>query len=142
MYNDARYYFSSYSMSTQPYHQLIVWKEAHRFVLMVYKQTELFPKSELYTLVSQLRRAAVSIPANIVEGQMKQSKKDFLRYLNIAEGSSKECAYFLELARDLLYLTSENFLQLESQRAKTDLLLHRFKNGLRNQSQNSTPNIS
>lgn len=117
-------------MKKQPYHKLIAWQEAHQFVVEVYRKTELFPKREIYGLTSQLRRAALSIPANIVEGQAKQSSKDFARYLNIAEGSSKECAYYLELAFALLFLSEKDFLLLEDIRTRADILIHKLRHSL------------
>lgn len=85
------------------FQDLVVWQKAHRFVLAVYKLTSAFPKSEVYGLVSQLRRAAVSIPANIAEGFKKTGKADKTRFLNIAQGSLEESRYYLLLARDLGY---------------------------------------
>ena len=85
---------------------LIVWQKAHKFVLWVYRVTENFPKSELYGLTSQFRRAAVSIAANIAEGFAKTGKADKLRFYNIAKGSIHECKYYLILAKDLGYLQS------------------------------------
>jgi four helix bundle protein len=69
------------------FQDLIVWQKAHQFVLGSYRFTESFPKSELYGLVSQLRRAAVSIPANIAEGFKKRGKADKARFMNVAQGS-------------------------------------------------------
>jgi four helix bundle protein len=83
---------------------LIVWQKAHEFVLEVYSQTEDFPKSELYGLTSQFRRAAVSIAANIAEGFKKRGKKDKARFLNISQGSLEECRYYITLSKDLGYL--------------------------------------
>ena len=85
------------------FEDLIVWQKAHQFVLRVYRLTDGFPKSELYGLTSQLRRAAVSIPANIAEGFKKKGKADKARFMNIAQGSLEECRYYLILARDLKY---------------------------------------
>ena len=85
------------------FQDLIVWQKAHAFVLNVYGWTESFPRSELYGLTSQLRRAAVSIPANIAEGFKKRGPKDKLRFLNIAQGSLEEARYYLILADDLGY---------------------------------------
>lgn len=82
---------------------LIVWKKAHAFVLSVYKLTESFPKEEVYGLTSQMRRAAVPIPANIAEGFRKRGKADKARFMNTAEGSLEECHYYLILAQDLGY---------------------------------------
>ena len=83
--------------------ELIVWQKAHAFVLSDYKLTDSFPKSEIYGLSSQLRRAAVSIPANIAEGFKKRGLADKARFLNIAQGSLEECQYYLILAHDLGY---------------------------------------
>ena len=85
------------------FQDLIVWQKAHQFVLMVYRFSECFPKSELYGLLSQIRRAAVSIPANIAEGFKKKTKPDKMRFLNIAQGSIEECRYYLILSMDLGY---------------------------------------
>jgi len=83
--------------------ELIVWQKAHQFVLNVYTLTKSFPKEELFGLTSQLRRASLSIAANIVEGYSKKGLKDKIRFLNISQGSLAECQYFLRLSRDLGY---------------------------------------
>lgn len=80
-----------------------IWKKAHAWVLSVYRFSESFPKHELFGLSSQLRRAAVSVPANFAEGFKKLGKADKLRFYNIAQGSLEECRYYLILARDLGY---------------------------------------
>lgn len=88
-------------MATKTFQELIVWQKAHQFVLLVYKFTESFPKSEVYGLTSQFRRAAVSIAANIAEGYKKKGKADKARFFNISQGSIEECQYYLILASDL-----------------------------------------
>ena len=80
-----------------------LWRKAHAWVLAAYKFTELFPRHELFGLTSQLRRAAVSVPANFAEGFKKRSRADKIRIYNIAQGSLEECRYFLILSRDLRY---------------------------------------
>ncbi len=95
-------------MMTRTFVDLIVWQKAHNFVLEVYKLTENFPKSELFGLVSQFRRAAVSIAANIAEGYRKTGKRDKLRFLNMAQGSLEECRYYIILSKDLNYINIEN----------------------------------
>ena len=85
------------------FQDLVVWRKAHQFVLTVYKLTQEFPKQETYGLVSQMRRAAVSIPANIAEGFRKRSRVDKARFMNIAEGSLEESHYYLILTQDLGY---------------------------------------
>ena len=85
------------------FHDLEVWRAAHTFVLDVYPMTAAFPKQELFGLTSQLRRAAVSVPANIAEGFSRRGRADKARFFNIAEASLAECRYYLTLARDLGY---------------------------------------
>jgi four helix bundle protein len=94
------------------FEDLLVWQKAHSFVLSVYHLTEKFPKSEIYGLSSQFRRAAVSIAANIAEGFRKRSDADKVRFMNIAQGSTEECRYYLILSRDLEYceITEANIL--------------------------------
>jgi four helix bundle protein len=85
------------------FRDLLVWRKAHEFVLAVYAFTTDFPKQETYGLSLQMRRAAVSIPANIAEGFRRRGQAEKARFLNIAEGSLEECRYFLILAEDLGY---------------------------------------
>ena len=113
-------------MATQKFQQLIVWQKAHQFVLNVYSYVKQFPKDEIYALTSQLKRAAVSVPANIAEGYRKQGKADKARFFNISQGSLSECEYYLILSRDLGYGDSNVLLAnldevsklLESYRSK------------------------
>lgn len=97
---------------TRDYTELVVWKKTHEFVLSIYQQTKDFPKEELYGLTSQFRRAAVSIAANLAEGYGKTSKAEKLRFFNIAQGSLKECSYYLILSKDLNYINNYNEMQL------------------------------
>ncbi len=94
------------------FQDLIVWQKAHQFVLSVYKMTKEFPREELYGLTSQLRRAAVSIAANIAEGFRKNGKLDKVRFFNIAQGSLEECRYYLVLTNDLEYADSSSLILL------------------------------
>ena len=82
---------------------LLVWRKAHELVLETYKLTMSFPKAETYGLSLQLRRAVVSVPANIAEGFRRRGRPDKAKFLNIAESSLEETRYFLILARDLNY---------------------------------------
>jgi len=91
------------SKPARTFQDLLVWQKAHRFVLEVYTFTAMLPKQETYGLSLQMRRAAVSIPANIAEGFRRRSKADKARFMNMAEGSVEECRYFLILAKDLGY---------------------------------------
>jgi four helix bundle protein len=85
------------------FQDLEVWKNSHAFVLGVYRLTKTFPADERFGLVSQFRRAAVSIPANIAEGFRKYTLADKARFFNTAEGSLEECRYYCILAQDLEY---------------------------------------
>ena len=80
-----------------------MWRKAHELVLAVYSFTADFPKQETYGLALQMRRAAVSIPANIAEGFRRRGKADKARYMNMAEASLEESRYYLILAKDLRY---------------------------------------
>ena len=91
------------SATTRSFTDVTVWKKAHLWVLAIYRFTEEFPKHELFGLTSQLRRAAVSVPANFAEGYKKRSTADKARFFNIAQGSIEECRYYLILASDLGY---------------------------------------
>jgi four helix bundle protein len=82
---------------------LVVWQKAHEFVLGIYRLTETFPKAETYGLSIQMRRAAVSIAANIAEGFRKHGKQDKARFMNMAEGSLEESRNYLILTQDLGY---------------------------------------
>jgi len=82
---------------------LIVWQKAHRFVLATYAITATFPRCEMYCLTSQMRRAAISIAANIAEGFTRRGAPEKIRFLNISQGSLEECRYYLILIQDLGY---------------------------------------
>ena len=94
--------------SAQSFKDLVVWQKAHALVLEVYKYSANFPKSEMYGLTSQLRRAAISVPANIAEGFKRKGQADKIRFYNIAQSSLEETRYFLILAQDLNYGTTES----------------------------------
>jgi four helix bundle protein len=90
-------------MSAKSFEDLLVWQKAHAYVLDIYRMTERFPKNELFGLTSQMRRAAVSVPANIAEGFKKRGARDKVRVLNIGQGSLEESLYYLILSNDLHY---------------------------------------
>lgn len=85
------------------FQDLIVWQKAHRCVLDIYSITMKFPKEEFFGITNQLRRAAVSIAANIAEGFKRRSRKEKARFFNIAQSSLEECRYYLILASDLRF---------------------------------------
>ncbi|HSS18513.1 MAG TPA: four helix bundle protein [Pyrinomonadaceae bacterium] len=97
-------------MKSRTFEDVEVWRKAHAWVLAIYRFTESFPKHELFGLTSQLRRAAVSVPANFAEGFKKRGIADKVCIYNIAQGSLEECRYFLILARDLQYGDSQTLM--------------------------------
>jgi four helix bundle protein len=111
---------------------LTVWQKAHAFVLSIYRLSSSFPKSEIYGLTSQLRRAAVSIPANIAEGFKKRSSAEKVRFMNIAQGSLEECRYYLILVNDLKYANSEG---LSNQLDEVGRLLSGYSKAITHNSQ-------
>lgn len=92
-------------------------------MLEAYAATEKYPKSELFGLVSQMRRAAVSVVANIIEGHARFSKKEFRQFLFLANGSLVELEYYIELSLDLRYINKTEYEKLESQRVLAGSLL-------------------
>lgn len=90
-----------------------IWKLSHELVLTIYEITKTFPQNEQYGIVSQLRRAATSIPTNISEGCGRGSDKEFNHFLNVALGSAFETEYLLILAKDLKYMKEDVFQNLE-----------------------------
>jgi four helix bundle protein len=113
-------------MGEKPYRKLVVWQRAHSLALDLYKATASFPKEEVYGLTSQVRRASVSVAANIVEGHERRSKKELKRFLRIAQSSLAETEYYLELARDLGYLANDLYAQLDNVRGEVGYLLSKF----------------
>jgi four helix bundle protein len=99
----------------RPHHKLEAWNQAVELVTEVYRKTESFPKEERYGLTSQIRRAAVSIPANIAEGAARFSSREFARFLSNAQGSASELETELLIAHRLGYLDETNFSDLNSQ---------------------------
>jgi len=95
---------------TERFEDLEVWKKAHSLVLKIYNLTRCFPKEEKFGLVSQMRRAAISIPANLAEGFKKRTTKDKSNFYNIAQGSLEELRYYLILAIDLNYIVDNDKL--------------------------------
>src|SRR5258708_1498266 len=94
-------------MAIKSYRDLETWQTAMGLVAQIYRVTKIFPKDELYSLTSQLRRAAVSVPSNIAEGQGRDSTKEFLHHLSIAHGSLCEVETQLLIAQRLEYLSGE-----------------------------------
>jgi four helix bundle protein len=107
------------------FEDLIVWKKAHELVLMVYKETTAFPKHELYGIISQIRRSASSIPANIAEGFRRRTKTEKCRYITISQGSLEETRYFLILSCDLGYCAIDKMIDKADEVGKLLTLYYR-----------------
>jgi four helix bundle protein len=113
------------------FRNLRVWQRAHSLTLEVYGATRTFPKEERYRLTSQLRRAAVSVPANIAEGCGRNGDAELARFLTIAKGSASELDYFLLLAHDLGYLKTSRYEQLAEEVHGISRMLANFVDRLR-----------
>lgn len=122
---------SELKIKNKGYHKLILWQKAREFVKLIYKITEGFPKSEEYGLKGQLRRAAVSVVLNIVEGYRRNSTKEFLRFLNISGASLTEIEACLEIALDVDYLKILEYQQLEEKRSEIEIILYYFEKSLK-----------
>ncbi len=116
-------------VASKDFTDLPVWQKAHEFVLLTYKYSNGFPKTETYGLTSQLRKAAISVPANIAEGFAKRGKADKARFYNIAQGSIKECHYYLILANDLGFGQNKTLLEKLMEVAR---LLNKYTESLLN----------
>lgn len=101
----------------RPHEGLDVWRKAIEFVVEVYKATETWPRDEKFGLTAQVRRASVSVPANISEGAARSSSKEFAYFLSIAQGSTSECETELLVGHRLGYLSEAKYLSLS---AKSD----------------------
>ena len=121
------------------FEDLVVWQKAHQWVLAAYRHSENFPKKEMYGLAAQLRRAAISIPANIAEGFKKKGMADKVRFMNIGQGSLEECRYYLILAKDLGYGdTSELACQLEEVSKLLEAYTRSIQNRIQNENRKNT----
>ncbi|MGA9117921.1 MAG: four helix bundle protein [Bacteroidota bacterium] len=119
---------------TRDYRDLLVWQKGIHLVKDIYALTRGFPKDELFGLSSQLRRAAVSVPSNIAEGQQRRSVNDFKRYLSIALGSLAEIDTQLVVAGELGYTSGEGLRQLQSDICDMRKMLYGLIASLENQS--------
>ena len=99
----------------QSYRELLVWQKATELALLAYRMTEQFPKREIYGLASQIRRAGVSIPSNIAEGYGRGSRKEYVQFLSIAQGSLKELETQVILSERLAYATRTQAARLLSE---------------------------
>jgi four helix bundle protein len=115
---------------TNSFKDLIVWQKSHQLVIAVYTTTKLFPKEEIFSLTNQVRRAAISIAANICEGYKKKTIPNQLNYINIAEGSLEEVKYYLILSKDLNYIDQTIFGQLNNAAEEVGRLINGYEKAI------------
>jgi len=115
----------------QDFRNLKVWEKAHILTLAIYKSSKTFPRDEMYGLTSQMRRASVSISANIAEGSCRKGDADFARVLQIAVGSASELEYHLLLAHDLELLNSSDYERLSHEAVEVKRMLASLMQKLR-----------
>jgi four helix bundle protein len=113
------------------YRKLIIYNKSKELVLLVYQITRAFPTYEIHGLVSQMRRSAVSIPANLVEGYVKSTSKEFLRYLDISLGSLAELQFYFELTLELKYIDQTIYNKSEQACLEIARLFRSFQKSLR-----------
>ncbi|OJV75624.1 MAG: four helix bundle protein [Bacteroidia bacterium 44-10] len=108
------------------FRSLIVWQKGHQLVLDVYRITKSFPEEEKFGIVPQIRRAVISITANISEGYRKVGKKDKLRFFYMSQGSLAEMSNFIIIAKDLQYISKEDYGLLNDKIGEVDRLLESY----------------
>jgi four helix bundle protein len=121
----------------RPHESLEVWKTAIEFVVTVYERTKSFPQDERFGLTSQVRRASVSIPANIAEGAARQSDNEFLRFIAIAQGSCSEVETELLIGHRLGYLSDSDYSELKDSADSIGKMLLGLAKHLRGRNKNS-----
>lgn len=113
-------------LNNKAYKKLIVWEKADRFAYSIYQVTKKFPKEEMYGVTSQLRRSALSVPTNIVEGTGRQNRGELKQFANIALGSLFEVEYLLEFSYQAQLLSKDEFVHLDQLRKEVGALLWGF----------------
>ena len=115
----------------KPHRELTVWQKSVDFIIHVYDLTKKFPKSEMYSLTTQLRRASISIASNIAEGAARKSPKEFLQFLAIARGSISEIDTHLEIVGRLGYVFPKQIENLDIELTELDRMLSGLMNNIR-----------
>jgi four helix bundle protein len=119
-----------YNKQEKGYHKLILWKELKALLSLTYDLTNRLPKSEDFGLKSQMRRALVSVISNFVEGYLKSSKKEKIRFMEISQTSSMELEGQSEICQMLEYWSEEEYTKFDKQRASASYLLHQYKSAI------------
>jgi four helix bundle protein len=118
-------------MPSHGYRDLVVWQRAMEFVTMIYRTTDQFPKTEVFALTNQIRRAIVSVPSNIAEGRGRNSDKEFVHYISIAYGSLMETETQLQIACNLGYINQAEVERLLVDAAEIGRMLNGLSRSLR-----------
>ena len=118
-------------MPSHGYRDLVVWQRAMEFVTTIYRSTEHFPKTEIFALTNQIRRAVVSVPSNIAEGRGRNSDKEFVRYISIAYGSLMETETQLQIACNLGYIDQAEVGRLLADAAEIGRMLNGLSRSLK-----------
>jgi len=105
------------------YRKIKAWQLADELALAIYKATKEFPKREVWGITSQMRRAAVSVPSNIVEGSMRRHKDEYLQFLYISASSLAELGYYIKFSKDIGYLEKKEFEELNAKYEETSRVL-------------------
>ena len=113
-------------MKSNTYEDLVVWQKSCDLSVLIYKLCEHLPKHEQFGLISQMQRSAVSIASNIAEGSKRGSKKDFVHFLNIANGSSAELQTQIYILKKLKYADSLDFSEITSIQEEINKMLHKL----------------
>ena len=122
------------------FHKLMIWQRSHRLTLEIYKISKTFPKSEIFGLTSQIRRAVSSIPTNIAEGCGRNSSKEFAHFLQIAIGSATEVEYQLLLAHDINYINDDDYQVLTNETVAVRKMIIKYQSELKSSSSLETHN--
>lgn len=112
------------------FEQLAAWKDAKLLAVKTYKFTKIFPKEEKYGIVSQMRRAIISVCSNIAEGSARTTKKDQARFYTIAYGSLIEFLSQCIIAQELSFMDEENYLEVRNEIEKVSFKIHKLKNSI------------
>lgn len=113
------------------YKKYTIWEKSHKLALEIYTTTKSFPKEEIYGITSQVRRASLSIPTNIVEGSGRNSQKEFAHFINIASGSAAETEYLIRFSFDLNYIDENQFNKLNNEIISLRKMLNAFHQKLK-----------
>ncbi len=123
---------------SKDYTKLRVWELADKLAIMVYQLTKSFPKSEIFGLTSQMRRSAISVPANIAEGSGRKYQKELLQFLYISSSSLKELSYYIHISKILSYFNKEDYEKVYSLSEETSRVLRGLINKIERDLNNSS----